>query len=192
MNGPSFLPPPLSSHEDRGKRSAGRAWRGAGIKGWPSIAIAIAVLILLASAPQSHVASPSQGSHTISSLSPRGSAFRPAAMGLSAAPTDAAPQAGGPSYDEQIGATFTQDLDSLAYNVTAVAQADANGYGPAYLLNGLSTTDYWYQVGVSYHWPSSDGGYDPTFGFSYQVFGPSGKPVYPLNGERAWGRSQVL
>ena len=42
------------------------------------------------------------------------------------------------NYDEQLGITFTQNFASLAYNVTAVPQIDSNGYGPAYLLNGLS------------------------------------------------------
>jgi hypothetical protein len=184
----------LSSSDDRRKHPAAllrqprRAWRGASIRDAPSVAIAIAVLILLASAPQSHVISPGQSTRAMSSLSPRGTAFRPASMGLSAAPASAAPQiSGGPNYDEQIGATFTQDQGSLEYNVTALAQADVSGYGPAYLLNGLSSTDYWYQVGVSYHWPSSNGGYDPTFGFSYQVFGPNGKPVYPFNGGAGLG-----
>ena len=94
-------------------------------------------------------------------------------MGFSAAETGvAAATASSPTYDEQIGTTFTQDLTSLTYNVTALAQVDADGYGPAYIMNGLTTAGYWYQVGISYHWPSSGGTYDPTFGFSYQVFGP--------------------
>jgi len=49
-----------------------------------------------------------------------------------------------PNYDEQLGTTFTQDFSSLAYNVTALAQADADGYGPGYLLNGLTPEGYWY------------------------------------------------
>jgi hypothetical protein len=108
----------------------------------------------------------------------------PPPMGLSAAEVEAAPIIGAnPTYDEQVGLTFTQDLPSLTYNVTALAQDDADGYGPAYLLNGLTTAGYWYQVGISYHWPTSEGvGYDPTFGFSYQVYGSNGKPVYPRNG----------
>jgi hypothetical protein len=97
---------------------------------------------------------------------------------------DAAPLVGlNPTYDEQAGLTITQDMPALAYNVTALAQNDANGYGPAYLLNGLTPAGYWYQVGISYHWPTSEGvGYDPTFGFSYQVYGSNGKPVYPQTG----------
>jgi hypothetical protein len=109
-------------------------------------------------------------------------------MGLSADPA-AAPVQGlsSPNYDEQIGASFTQNFNALAYNVTALAQTDADGYGPAYLLNGLTAAGYWYQVGISYHWPSLSGSYNPTFGFSYEVFGPNGKPVYPSNGGAGLG-----
>jgi hypothetical protein len=104
-------------------------------------------------------------------------------MGL-ASSSGAAPLQGAPSpnYDEQLGTTFTQDFSSLAYNVTALAQADADGYGPGYLLNGVTPEGYWYQVGVSYHWPNSDGSYDPGFGFSYQVYGPTGNGVDPTKG----------
>jgi hypothetical protein len=101
-------------------------------------------------------------------------------MGFSAlAGAAAAPD---PSYDEQIGTTFTQNFTALAYNVTALAQTDADGYGPAYILNGLSSAGYWYQVGISYHWPSTGGSYSPNFGFSYEVFGPGGRSVFPANG----------
>jgi len=85
------------------------------------------------------------------------------------------------TYDEQIGATFIGSFTSLAYNVTAVAQTDADGYGPGYLLNGLTAQGYFYQVGVSYHWPTDPGSY-PGFGFGYQVFGPNDAPVYPAAG----------
>jgi hypothetical protein len=109
-------------------------------------------------------------------------------MGFSAPRAGAAPaSAAGPNYDEQIGITFTQDLTGLAYNVTALAQVDANGYGPAYLLNGVTPSGYWYQAGISYHWPSSSGTYDPTFGFSYEVYGPGAKPVFPTNGGAGLG-----
>ena len=152
-----------------------RVWRSA---------VAIAVLILLASVPQAGFA-PAKGSHSTAGLplSPRGTASHPASMGLSARPDSLAPQgAPSPNYDEQLGTTFTQDYSSLEYNVTAVAQADSDGYGPGYLLNGVTTKGYWYQVGLSYHWPNSDGSYFQGFGFSYQVYGTDGKPVYPIQG----------
>jgi len=86
------------------------------------------------------------------------------------------------NYDEQIGMTFTQSFSSMAWNVTAVAQSDTNGYGPAYLLNGLSTAGYWYQVGISYDWPYAAGGYNPGFHLSYNVFDSTGHVVLPSNG----------
>lgn len=151
----------------------------------PFTVAVITVLILLASFPQSHAEAPTQGSHSTGglSLSPRETAPRPASMGLAAAPDVTALQgAPSPIYDEQLGTTFTQIFRTLMYNVTALAQSDADGFGPGYLLNGLTPGGYWYQVGVSYHWPNSDGSYYPGFGFSYQVYGPSGKSVYPSDG----------
>ena len=143
------------------------------------------VLVLLASVTGSHPGASALGSHPAGGLplSPRATGTRPASMGLSAA--SIAVQAQGaplPNYDEQLGTTFTQNFGSLAYNVTAVAQADASGYGPGYLLNGLTTAGYWYQVGVSYHWPNSDGSFDPGFGFSYEVYASDGNSVYPSKG----------
>ena len=81
-------------------------------------------------------------------------------------------------YDEQLGTTFTQDFTSLAYTITAVAQSGSDGYGPAYLVNGLGSTGYWYQVGLAYNW-------DPTtasgFHLAYSVFNPSGNLVFPIS-----------
>jgi hypothetical protein len=85
-------------------------------------------------------------------------------------------------YDEQLGLTFTQNFTSMAYNITAVAQADSNGYGPGYLLCGLTDTGYWYQVGLSWNWPFSSGGYASGFSMNYEVFDPSGNSIYPASG----------
>jgi hypothetical protein len=85
-------------------------------------------------------------------------------------------------YDEQLGTTFTQNFASLAYNVTALAQGDTYGYGPSYLLNGLSSKGYWYQVGVSYHWPLVGAGFSQGFDFNYEVFNSNGVSVFPANG----------
>jgi predicted RNA-binding Zn-ribbon protein involved in translation (DUF1610 family) len=77
------------------------------------------------------------------------------------------------SYDEQVGTTFAQNSTRLAFNVTAVAQKDsATGIGPAYLVNGLTNTGYWYQVGLSYDWPQPSGAPLPGFYMSYEVFSP--------------------
>jgi len=82
-------------------------------------------------------------------------------------------------YDEQLGQSFTQDFSGLDYNVTAVEQADVNGYGPAYLLNGLSSDGYWYQVGLCWNWPYLVGGYESGFALIYEVFNSSGSSVFP-------------
>jgi hypothetical protein len=70
----------------------------------------------------------------------------------------------------------------MAYNVTAVAQSDSDGFGPAYLLNGLSDSGYWYQVGLSYNWPYLNGGYDSGFHMNYEVFDPSANSIFPADG----------
>ena len=82
------------------------------------------------------------------------------------------------AYDEQLGIAFTQNSASLTYTVTAIAQSGTDGYGPAYLVNGLGNTGYWYQVGLSYNWdPVTASG----FHLAYSVFNPSGNVVFPVN-----------
>jgi hypothetical protein len=84
------------------------------------------------------------------------------------------------SYDQQVSLIFTQNFPSLHYNVTAVAQADSYGYGPAYLLNGRSDMGYWYQVGLTYNWPLASGtSYDAGFHFIWEVFDPNGTTQNP-------------
>ncbi|MDA4125446.1 MAG: hypothetical protein OK438_08405 [Thaumarchaeota archaeon] len=99
------------------------------------------------------------------------------------------PLASGPSipiYDEQLGLTFTQTFTSLAYNVTAIVQQESDGYGPAYLLNGLGDTGYWYQVGISWDWCGAISGfctgYTAGFNMNYEVFNSTGSSVDPANG----------
>jgi hypothetical protein len=84
----------------------------------------------------------------------------------------------GTNYDEQIGNTFTQSFTSMAYNVTAVAQVDSDGCGPAYLLNGLSNVGYWYQVGLAYDWNCAASG----FIMAYEVFDSSDASIFPTSG----------
>ena len=86
------------------------------------------------------------------------------------------------NYDEQLGLTFTQNFSSLVYNVTAVEQNDTYGYGPAYLLNGLTDKGYWYQAGLSFDWPYTSGGYTAGFNFNYEVFNNRGKSIFPVSG----------
>ena len=86
------------------------------------------------------------------------------------------------AIDEQIGMTFTQNFPSLTYNVTAVAQQDSDNYGPAYLLNGLTSAGYWYQIGIAWQWPELNGGYTTGFNVNYNVFNSKGTVVLPPNG----------
>jgi parallel beta-helix repeat protein len=86
------------------------------------------------------------------------------------------------AYDEQLSLTFTQNFTSIAYNVTAVQQVDSYGYGPAYLLNGVTDKDYWYQVGVSFDWPYGNGGYVAGFQLSYEVWNNEDGSIFPSNG----------
>jgi hypothetical protein len=85
-------------------------------------------------------------------------------------------------YDEQLALIFSQNFTSIAYNVTAVEQADGYGYGPAYLLNGLSNAGYWYQVGLCWDWPYAAGGYAAGFYAVYAVFNSNGNVVFPPRG----------
>lgn len=88
------------------------------------------------------------------------------------------PPPAGTAYDEQLGMTFTQDFTSMEYNVTAVEQVDPTlGTGPGYLLSGVSTTGYWYQVGLSWDWSTGTG-----FQMSYEVFDSQGNSIFPSGG----------
>lgn len=94
------------------------------------------------------------------------------AYGLSTTPYSDDP------YDEQFGLTFANNFTILTYNVTAVAQEDTSDLGPAYLLNGLSNTGYWYQIGLAYNWPVYGGNqYTPGFQAIYEIFNSSGASI---------------
>ena len=86
-------------------------------------------------------------------------------------------------YDLQIAEEFYNSFASLEYNVTATAQSDAYGFGPGYLLNGLTDQGYWYQVGFSWNWTYADFiNHAVGFKMSYEVFNPSFNSIYPANG----------
>lgn len=90
-----------------------------------------------------------------------------------------------PNYDEQEIVAFDENFTSLSYNITAVAQTTASGYGPAYLLNGVSNLGYWYQIGISYRWQSEIGNVSyRNVGFSgiYEAFAPNGTSIFPSGG----------
>ncbi len=86
------------------------------------------------------------------------------------------------NWDEQLGLTISQDSSYLSYNITAVEQTDSYGYGPAYLLNGLTDKGDWYQVGLAFDWPLDGGGYASGFTFLYESFNSSGVSVFPTDG----------
>ena len=86
-----------------------------------------------------------------------------------------------PNYDVQELMIFTQSYSQLVFNVTAIAQCDANGYGPAYLVNGVTNTGYWYQVGLDWDWPLQSGGYVPGFGFVSEGWAPGGLTRSPTS-----------
>lgn len=90
-----------------------------------------------------------------------------------------------PDYDEQLIVAFDENFTALSYNITAVAQTTASGYGPAYLLNGVSNLGYWYQVGISYRWHSEFNGVnyrDAGFSGIYEAFAPNGTSIFPAGG----------
>ena len=89
-------------------------------------------------------------------------------------------------YDEQQWLDFGQNHAYLTYNVTANVFTDTFGFGPGYILNGLSDKGYWYQVGVAYNWigngslpsPSNNG-----FRLFYEVWdAKANTSVYPSGG----------
>ena len=86
------------------------------------------------------------------------------------------------TYDEQLGTSFTGNYTFLRYNIRATEQEDINGFGPAYLVNGLTSENYWYQVGLSWNWPNSGTTFNPGFGFNFEVWNPTDNSIFPTNG----------
>jgi hypothetical protein len=90
-----------------------------------------------------------------------------------------------PDYNEQLLLGFEQNFtSSLSYNVTLRAQNDSFGFGPVYLLNGLTDSGYWYQVGVAWNLGDASGTqYLPGFRFVYEVWDAGTKTsVFPQTG----------
>jgi List-Bact-rpt repeat protein len=137
----------------------------------PNILVLFTALLLLASTPSRSGA-----------VSPVVQPWPHPAGALPASGLGGQPSSLQPDYDEQLGMTFTQGFSTLAYNVTAVQQSDSNGFGPGYLLNGLSSGGYWYQVGIAFDWPYQSGGYMAGFNAIYETFNSSGKSVFPTGG----------
>jgi hypothetical protein len=90
-----------------------------------------------------------------------------------------------PNYDEQLLLGFEQNFtSSISYNVTLRSQNDSFGFGPAYLLNGLTDSGYWYQVGVAWNLGLASGSqYAQGFRFVYEVWNTNtGRSIFPAVG----------
>ena len=120
-----------------------------------ALLVAVSVFVVLPSV------SPNHSSNSLTNCPPS-----PSASTYVAAPS--------PNYDLQEVMVYAQTYTQLTVNVTAMAQCDASGYGPAYLLNDLTNTGYWYQVGIDWNWPLQPGGYTPGFGFVVEAWAPGG------------------
>lgn len=87
-------------------------------------------------------------------------------------------------YSDQYVLQFAENFTSLKFNVTATSVNETYGFGPAYLLNGLTDAAYWYQLGLAWNWVESGGSsFSPGFNLIYQVWGPDGRPVHPEDGK---------
>jgi hypothetical protein len=135
---------------------------------------------------------PSSGSST-STSAPSGGLNAPPALCTDFTPAQElvnakvanASAAGFPGYDEQLWLGFEQNFSSsVSYNVTLRAQNDSLGFGPVYLLNGVTDAGYWYQVGVGWNFASGEGvQYHLGFTFLYEVWSTStSSPVFPAIG----------
>jgi hypothetical protein len=80
------------------------------------------------------------------------------------------------SDDEQLYMAQSGNSSAVTFHVRAVTQTDSNGYGPGYLVNGITAAGYWYQVGIVYDWPCGSG-YISGFHFFSEVWGPGDTPV---------------
>ncbi|MDE1871574.1 MAG: hypothetical protein KGI06_05045 [Candidatus Micrarchaeota archaeon] len=70
-------------------------------------------------------------------------------------------------YNLMIGETFRHDSASIERIVHAVPQLMDHG-GPAYLINGLTDSGWWYQFGIEYKWPSTNE--RKKFYFTYEIW----------------------
>jgi hypothetical protein len=76
-----------------------------------------------------------------------------------------------PSYDEQAVLFDPSSTTAISADANVSNDTDSNGYGAAFLVNALSTTGYWYQVGIAFDW-GWESGYLPGFVFVYSMYAP--------------------
>ena len=79
-------------------------------------------------------------------------------------------------FDEQIALELPVHTSELVTTVSPTWAEDAAGYGPAFLLNGLTDSGYWYQTGITFDWKEANGHVNGP-AFTYAVFGPGDVPV---------------
>jgi hypothetical protein len=94
--------------------------------------------------------------------------------GTQGLPTDAQTEA---VYDEQVSLIETVSSPTLETNVTVSSSTDSDGYGPGFLLNGLTESGYWYQTGVAFNWPRGSSGHASGPAFFYDVLAPNGNAL---------------
>jgi len=87
-------------------------------------------------------------------------------------------------YDEQLWMGLNISSTYLSYNITAVSQNDSFGYGPAYLVNGLSDKNIWYQVGLAWDWINYNAtNFTRGFMMIAEIWNATtGKSIYPPGG----------
>ena len=139
------------------------------------VAAAIVIIAMLVGLSVLVVALPYASQTPAINIAPASCPPTPTSPNVVSAPT--------PNYDVQEVMAFTQSYSQLQVNVTAVAQCDVNGYGPSYLLNGLTNTGYWFQVGINWNWPLQSGGYVSGFGFVSEQWAPGGVTRSPPSAE---------
>lgn len=83
-------------------------------------------------------------------------------------------------FDQQAVLYEPTTIRSLSTNVTFSEISDGDGYGPAYLLNGLTNEGYWFQIGTAYNWSIQTGGYTVGPGIIYAEFTPNSTPNSPV------------
>lgn len=82
-------------------------------------------------------------------------------------------------YNLQGDLAFDNSTNALIFDVSATPQVSDCSHGVAYLLNGVTESESWFQVGIAWNWPSEGQG---SFELVYEVFNPSGTPIFPSSG----------
>jgi hypothetical protein len=86
-------------------------------------------------------------------------------------------------YDQQEFLILGRNSTSMDYNVTAIAQNDSYGFGPYYIVNGLTDRDFWYQVGISWNPGITYSTHRDGFYAFFEVWNASeGISVFPVGG----------